>query len=348
MRNGTAPRVGIFGIGLAAYWPQFDGLRERLEGYQRGIEARLEAMGAEVVSAGLVDTAQAARQAGETLAPRARPRAALHGDVCDVVAGASGRAGRRCARRHPQSSADAHARLRSDDDRRVARQLLGVLRPGDRGRIHARAHPLQNGDRDASRRRPGMGGASRVAGRGVRGAQPADCTHRLPRSHLSGDARPVLRLHAGARTDRRARRGAGDRRPRRARRVGRRRGDRAQGRGDPADVRSRRCRHRSDRGRDHARDLRVVGARRGRARPPGRGLRARRADLLLPRRRRQHRRARRRRPDRRQLAAHRARRAGRRRGRPEDEPRDAPARPARLRAAPTRSSTRSTSTTSSS
>jgi L-arabinose isomerase len=65
-------RVGIFGIGLAAYWPQFDGLRERLEGYQRGIEARLEGMGAEVVSVGLVDTAQAARQAGEVLA-KARP-----------------------------------------------------------------------------------------------------------------------------------------------------------------------------------------------------------------------------------------------------------------------------------
>ena len=48
-------RVGIFGIGLAAYWPQFEGLRERLEGYQRDIHARLEAMGAEVVSAGLVD-----------------------------------------------------------------------------------------------------------------------------------------------------------------------------------------------------------------------------------------------------------------------------------------------------
>ncbi len=61
-------RVGVFGIGLAAYWPQFEGLRERLEGYQRGIEARLEAMGAEVVSAGLVDTPRAARQAGEVLA----------------------------------------------------------------------------------------------------------------------------------------------------------------------------------------------------------------------------------------------------------------------------------------
>ena len=60
--------VGIFGIGLAAYWPQFEGLRERLEGYQRGIEARLGEMGAEVVSAGLVDTPQAARRAGPELA----------------------------------------------------------------------------------------------------------------------------------------------------------------------------------------------------------------------------------------------------------------------------------------
>ena len=68
MTHGTAPRVGIFGIGLAAYWPQFDGLRERLEGYQRGIEARLGAMGAEVVSAGLVDTPSAAREAGARLA----------------------------------------------------------------------------------------------------------------------------------------------------------------------------------------------------------------------------------------------------------------------------------------
>jgi L-arabinose isomerase len=65
-------RVGVFGIGLAAYWPQFDGLHERLEGYQRGIEARLETLGAEVISAGLVDTPQAARHAGMTLAA-ARP-----------------------------------------------------------------------------------------------------------------------------------------------------------------------------------------------------------------------------------------------------------------------------------
>ena len=68
MKRGAAPRVGIFGIGLAAYWPQFEGLRERLEGYQQGIQARLETMGAEVVSAGLVDTAPAARHAGASIA----------------------------------------------------------------------------------------------------------------------------------------------------------------------------------------------------------------------------------------------------------------------------------------
>jgi L-arabinose isomerase len=65
-------KVGVFGIGLAAYWPQFDGLRERLEGYQRSIEARLESLGAQVVSAGLVDTPEGAREAGGLLAA-ARP-----------------------------------------------------------------------------------------------------------------------------------------------------------------------------------------------------------------------------------------------------------------------------------
>ncbi len=68
MSHAGRPRVAIFGIGLAAYWPQFEGLRDRLEGYQSGIERRLEELGAEVVTAGLVDTPQAARAAGESLA----------------------------------------------------------------------------------------------------------------------------------------------------------------------------------------------------------------------------------------------------------------------------------------
>ena len=66
--SATRPRIGIFGIGLAAYWGQFEGLKDRLVGYQRGIERRLEALGAEVVSAGLVDTPEGAREAGAKLA----------------------------------------------------------------------------------------------------------------------------------------------------------------------------------------------------------------------------------------------------------------------------------------
>ena len=62
------PRIGVFGIGLAAYWPQFAGLKDRLERYQREVEARIADFGAAVVSAGLVDSAPGAREAGERFA----------------------------------------------------------------------------------------------------------------------------------------------------------------------------------------------------------------------------------------------------------------------------------------
>ena len=32
MKNSLV-RIGLFGIGLDTYWPQFAGLKERLEGY---------------------------------------------------------------------------------------------------------------------------------------------------------------------------------------------------------------------------------------------------------------------------------------------------------------------------
>ncbi len=67
-RRETSAKIGLFGIGLAAYWPQFAGLKERLEGYQAQVAARLTEMGAEVVSAGLVDTALAAVAAGDLFA----------------------------------------------------------------------------------------------------------------------------------------------------------------------------------------------------------------------------------------------------------------------------------------
>src|SRR3990172_3951861 len=61
-------KIGLFGIGLAAYWPQFEGLKERLENYQKQGEKPLSAMGAQVISTGLVDTTPAACQAGDFLA----------------------------------------------------------------------------------------------------------------------------------------------------------------------------------------------------------------------------------------------------------------------------------------
>ena len=63
----TAPpiRVGLYGIGLDTYWPQFPGLRDRLEGYQGGIRSRLQRAGVEVIDAGLVDTPTKARETAD-------------------------------------------------------------------------------------------------------------------------------------------------------------------------------------------------------------------------------------------------------------------------------------------
>lgn len=66
----TAARIGVFGIGLATYWPQFEGLRERIEGYQARVEQRVRELGGEVISAGLVDTEQGARTAGDLFASK--------------------------------------------------------------------------------------------------------------------------------------------------------------------------------------------------------------------------------------------------------------------------------------
>jgi L-arabinose isomerase len=65
--NAGKGKVGLFGIGLAAYWPQFPGMKERLEGYQRVVHDRL-ALHAYVIDAGLVDSAPSAAAAGARFA----------------------------------------------------------------------------------------------------------------------------------------------------------------------------------------------------------------------------------------------------------------------------------------
>ena len=57
-------RAGLCGIGLDAYWSQFAGLKERLEGYVERVAAHLERPDVEVVNLGLIDTPQRAHEAG--------------------------------------------------------------------------------------------------------------------------------------------------------------------------------------------------------------------------------------------------------------------------------------------
>jgi L-arabinose isomerase len=57
-------RIGLFGIGLDTYWPQFAGLKERLEGYLGEVAGKLARPGVAIVNLGLVDSPEAAVEAG--------------------------------------------------------------------------------------------------------------------------------------------------------------------------------------------------------------------------------------------------------------------------------------------
>lgn len=81
MQNNYSLKIGLFGIGLDAYWEQFDGLKERLEGYLNIVENNLINKGCGVsdvgspskshiphaicINAGLVDTIDKAFAAGK-------------------------------------------------------------------------------------------------------------------------------------------------------------------------------------------------------------------------------------------------------------------------------------------
>lgn len=62
MANSKA-RIGLFGIGLDTYWPQFDGLLNRLTGYQKKIAGKLRGSGVQLIDAGMVDNPQKAHAA---------------------------------------------------------------------------------------------------------------------------------------------------------------------------------------------------------------------------------------------------------------------------------------------
>ncbi|MBC8052296.1 MAG: arabinose isomerase [Sphingobacteriaceae bacterium] len=57
-------KVGLFGIGLDAYWDQFEGLKARLEGYLLEVNNKLSEIHPEIINLGLIDTADKAFEAG--------------------------------------------------------------------------------------------------------------------------------------------------------------------------------------------------------------------------------------------------------------------------------------------
>jgi L-arabinose isomerase len=63
--NNPSLKIGLFGIGLEAYWNQFAGLKERLEGYLSEVNKKLSEINAHVVNLGLIDNIDKAFDAGK-------------------------------------------------------------------------------------------------------------------------------------------------------------------------------------------------------------------------------------------------------------------------------------------
>ncbi len=57
-------RAGLFSIGLDTYWPQFEGLHEKLTRYNRRVAEKIAARGVSLCNLGLIDTPEKAAAAG--------------------------------------------------------------------------------------------------------------------------------------------------------------------------------------------------------------------------------------------------------------------------------------------
>ena len=63
-RTDTNLRVGLVGLGLETYWPQFEGLEDRLRGYLGVVQRKVEVSDRIVVNLGLIDSPSKALRAG--------------------------------------------------------------------------------------------------------------------------------------------------------------------------------------------------------------------------------------------------------------------------------------------
>lgn len=64
MKQIEKQRVGLCGIGLEAYWGQFDGLKARLEGHLNEVADKLTRAEVDLIDLGLIDTSASALKAG--------------------------------------------------------------------------------------------------------------------------------------------------------------------------------------------------------------------------------------------------------------------------------------------
>jgi L-arabinose isomerase len=62
--SDTQLQVGLFGIGLDTYWPQFPGLREKLLGFTAQVARQLKTSHVQVIDLGLIDTPEKSLAAG--------------------------------------------------------------------------------------------------------------------------------------------------------------------------------------------------------------------------------------------------------------------------------------------
>ena len=220
-----------------------------------------------------------------------RPRAVPRGDVRHVEPGAAGPPGGRRAGRAARPAADADARLRGDDTGEWLANCAACCVPEIAGACTRAGIPYDTvagtiDDDERAWARIAAWVRAAGAARALRRARIGFLGHTYPGMldmYTDFDRRP--------RPGRRARRAAGDRRPGRARGGGHGGRRRRQARRDPRAVHVRRSVRRPDRGPDRGRAARLDGARGRRPRPARRRLRPRRADLLLPRARRQRGRA---------------------------------------------------------
>src|SRR6266487_3707102 len=63
--NNSTLKIGLFGIGLLAYWEQFTGLKERLEDYLSEVNSKLSSLHPGIVNLGMIDTPEKAFEAGK-------------------------------------------------------------------------------------------------------------------------------------------------------------------------------------------------------------------------------------------------------------------------------------------